>query len=278
MKNNSAVFLLVLITLPSACTVGAPPQPPSLEYDISGSHDLTYEYSSEMTVSISMMGQSMALSQKGNGVYSVELNPLGRGVDAKLSVMELEATISNPMGAPVVLDQNSITGALEFTLDRFGNAALLREPDVDDAAVQMFSGATVAHGFFPGLPGRSVKRGDVWVDTVSFDAGTDSRVHSEMSVLTYAVAGDTVINGRALLVLNTAGTRKSQFDMNMQGMSVTQSSDVRIEGYVLWDYDESVMFESRRSITGEGTVSIPVAPFPLPIRIEANEHTLLQSR
>jgi hypothetical protein len=273
MKKIPATLLMAAVF--GACA-GGPPAPPSLEYSTSGSRDLTYGYSSATTVSISMMGQSMQLSQEGTATYSVGLTSAAQGVDVRLSVADLEASISNPLGAPVTIDEGAINGSLEFSLDRIGNSMLHSEPDVAEEASQMFSGIALAHSFFPGLPGRAVIAGDQWVDTVAYEGETDMGMRSETSVLTYTVRGDTVIAGRPLLVLEMIGTVASEFDVDVQGMSVTQASDLEVEGHVLWDYQASVMFESRRTATGQGSVRIPLAPAPLPIRIESTEHARLQ--
>lgn len=275
MKKSAAALLAALMI--SACG-GAPPAPPSLEYVTSEPRDLTYGYSSETTVSISMMGQSLALSQEGTATYSVGLTPTDLGVDVRLTVAELEARISNPMGAPTMIDEDAIDGSLEFSLDRRGNTTLRSEPDVREEASQMFSGISLAYGFFPRLPGRAVTAGDQWVDTVSYRGETDMGIRSETTVLTYTMTGDTVITGRPLLVVEMEGTTESEFDLNVQGMSVTQSSDLRVKGYVLWDVQASVMFESQRTASGEGSVRVPLAPGPLPIRIESTERARLEDR
>jgi len=275
MKKTPAVILTTVMM--SACG-GGPPAPPSLEYVTSQPRDLTYDYSSETTVSVSMMGQSMELSQEGTATYAVGLTSTGQGVTVRLAVAELDATLSSPIGAPISVDERAIDGTLEFSLDRTGNTTLHSEPQVREEASQLFSGVSLAHGFFPGLPGRAVSPGDQWVDTVSYDGATDTGRRSETTVLTYTVTGDTVIAGRALLVMQMEGTTESEFDINVQGMSVTQSSDLRVEGHVLWDYQGSVMFESRRTASGEGSVRIPLAPGPLPIRIESTERARLQDR
>lgn len=273
MKKIPAALLMAVSF--GACA-GGPPVPPALEYSAPGSRELTYDYSSATTVSISLMGQSMQLSQEGTATYSVGLTSVAQGIDVRLDVADLNASITNPMGAPVIIDEGAIDGSLEFSLDRTGNSMLRSEPNVAQEASQMFSGIALAHGFFPGLPGRAVSTGDQWVDTVSYEGETDMGVRSETSVLTYTVRGDTVIAGRPLLVLDMAGTVASEFDINVQGMSVTQASDLEVEGHVLWDYQASVMFESRRAASGQGSVRIPLAPAPLPIRIESSESARLQ--
>ena len=270
--------VIVLMTATVVACGGAPPAPPSLQYAAPGSQDLTYGYSSETVVSISMMGQSMQLSQEGTATYLIGMTATEGGVDVRLSVHALDATISSPMTAPVQVDESAIDGALEFSLDRIGNTTLRSEPDVDQEASQMFSGISLAHGFFPGLPGRAVEPGDQWVDTVAYEGETDMGMRSETTVLTYTVTGDTVIAGRPLLVVDMAGTVESEFDMDVQGMAVTQASDLEVEGHVLWDYQASVLFESHRTASGEGSVRVPLAPGPLPIRIESTERARLEGR
>ena len=65
----------------------------------------------------------------------------------------LVATLTQPMGAPVQVDEGYVTGPLLFSLDRQGNATVTGQPEVRAEASQMVSGLDLAHGFFPGLPG-----------------------------------------------------------------------------------------------------------------------------
>lgn len=260
----------VLVALVSSACAGGPPVPPSLEYGPAGAGDLTYAYASETSVSVSMMGQSMSLTQEGTATYDVGLTSSAQGMNVRLTVAELDATISNPMGAPLTIDESAIDGALVFSLDRTGNAVVTSEPDVAVEASQMFSGLSLANGFFPGLPGRAVVPGDQWTDTVSYEGNE--------SVFTYTVAGDTVVDGRSLLVIDLDGTTESEFEVDVQGMAVTQSSELSVEGRVLWDYQASIMFEVQRTAEGQGTVRIPMAPGPLPIRVESTERARVQDR
>ena len=103
-------------------------------------------------------------------------------------------------------------------------------------------------------------------------------MRSETTVLTYTAAGDAVVAGRPLLVVDIAGTVESEFDMDVQGMAVTQASDLEVEGHVLWDYQASVQVESHRTASGEGSARMPLAPGPLPIRLESTERAWLEGR
>lgn len=275
MKHFAPVFLSALVL--SACA-GGPPAPPTLEYGTRATGDHTYAHASETTVSVSMMGQSLELNQEGTATFVVGVVEGSRGVDVRLLVTELDATLTAPMGAPVRVDESYVEGALEFSLDRLGNPTLQAEPSVREEASQMISGIALAHGFFPGLPGRAVGPGDSWVDTVTYESDDDMGTRMERSVLTYTVTGDTLVGGRSLLVFDVEGTTESEFDLAVSGMPVTQASNLEVSGQVLWDYQGGIMVESRRTASGTGTVQIPMAPGPVPIRLQASETNRLQPR
>ena len=275
MHKLSASLLLAMSV--AGCATGSV-APPTLSYSAPVAREVTYDYSSTTTLGISLMGQSMQLRQEGSATYSVGFTPTAAGVDVRLSVVELSASISNPLGAPITVDEGAIEGSLEFSLDRVGNAILRTTPVVAEEASQMFSGIALANGFFPGLPGRAVGLGDQWVDTVSYEGETHMGMRSETSILTYTVTGDTVVSGRPLLVFEMSGSVSSEFDMSVQGMSVGQASELEVEGRVLWDHRTSEMVESRRTAVGEGSLRIPLTPAPLPIRIESTEHARLKER
>jgi hypothetical protein len=109
------------------------------------------------------MGQSMEMSQEGTAQFVVSFGSDPSGVQVTMNVDALSATINQPMGAPVRVDEGAVDGSLVFLLDRMGNATPGQMPDVGVEASQMVSGLSLAHTFFPGLPGRAVASGEVSV-------------------------------------------------------------------------------------------------------------------
>jgi len=274
--KNRILSTLVLVAAMGACSSG-PPGPPSLAYGDQGVNTLMYQHGDTTNVSLSVMGQSMDVTQAGVALYGVALSSADGGVGVTISVQELDATISQPMGAPIRIDQGDVDGDLVFTMDRTGTTLNVTErPSVTDEASQMVSGLALSHTFFPGLPGRAASVGESWVDTVAFEGEDGPGVRSETSILTYTVVGDTLVDGRALLNISMEGTALSEQDLEMGGMAIHQESEVAIEGYVLWDFQAGVMFELYRRSTGSGTVALPIMPTPIPMEVVSTQRTRLR--
>jgi len=274
MRHRTSSILALSLSL-AACG-GGRSGAPALAYAVPTSTEVTYVYGDTTVVSLSVMGQSMEMSQRGVADYAVVFEPARDGLAVTLTVTDLEAVIRQPLGAPIRVDRSDVTGDLVFTLDRVGHPTISERPDVSDAASQMVSGLALAHTFFPGLPDRVVRPGDSWVDTVSYEGQDGPGLRSELTIMRYSVTGDTVVAGRSLLTISLEGTTESTTEMELAGMAITQSSEVEVEGYVLWDAQSGLMFESLKHATGSGTVRVPVAPGPLPIQISATQRARLK--
>lgn len=274
MKRTRLSLAAPLLML-TACGGGLP-GPPALAYQSSPVQDARYDYSNETVVSLSVMGQSMEMSQEGTAEFVVSFGSDPSGVQVTMSVDVLSATITQPLGAPVQVDEGSVDGSLVFLLDRMGNATPGQMPSVGVEASQMVSGLSLAHTFFPGLPGRAVAPDDVWVDTVTYNGDDGSGPQSETTILEYTVVGDTVVAGRSLLAIEFSGTAESSSSFDVGGMAISQASELAVEGHVLWDYQAGAMFESYRVGTGSGTVSVPIMPGPVPITVESVQTSRLQ--
>jgi len=275
MNARSFPILLSIWVGATACS-GGPPAPPALEYNRSSVADLHYDVFDTTSVGVSVMGQNMALGQEGSALFSVRLAPAAAGIDVTLTVEQMAVVVNQPLGAPIRLDEGDIQGSLIYSLDRQGNATVEQLPEVRDEASQMISGLALAHGFLPGLPGRALEAGESWVDTVSFEGVDGPGSRSETSVVRYTVVGDTVVDGRSLLSIVLDGSTDTSNDMEISGMTVSQTSELELKGHLLWDLSTGMMIESRRSASGSGTVRVPVAPAPLPIEIRTTRHARLR--
>lgn len=272
-----SAFSLAAVSFLAAACGGSPPSPPALAYGEGPGGNLSYQFADTTEMDVSLMGRSMQLSQHGVATYDVSVVNTSAGVDVVMIVRALDVTLNQPMGAPVHVDQSAVRGALEFSLDRVGGVSLTAKPTVADEASQMVSGLSLAHGFFPRLPGRAALPGDSWVDTVSWSGEEGPGARSERSVLNYTVVGDTVVDGRSLLMISLAGETTVTNELVIAGMSVGQRSDLEVEGHVLWDLRSGTLFEQVRRASGPGQVSVPMAPAPLPIRVRTTQRARVQS-
>jgi hypothetical protein len=247
-----------------------------LAYEAESTSSVVYDYEDHTVVSVSFMGQSMEMSQEGVADYAMTFEPVAEGVLVTLTVEDMDASINQPMGAPIRIDESDVEGALVFALDRRGNPSLMERPVVADGASQMVSALDLAHTLFPGLPGRAVAVGDSWVDTVTYEGEEGPGRRSANAVLHYSALGDTVVSGRSLLMISVEGTSATTADFEAAGMVISQASEVDIEGHVLWDAQAGLMFEHVTRAKGRGNVEVPVAPAPMPIDIESVRAVRLQ--
>lgn len=263
---------VTLVSAVVACAGGAP----ALEYGVPDAGDVRYRYGDTTVVSVSMMGQSMELTQQGVADYAVLFAPAPDGVNVTMTVTDLTGTLIQPMGPPVDIDETQVEGALVFSLDREGNAVVAEQPRVALEASQLVSALALAHGFFPGLPARVVAVGDSWADTVRYDGSEGAGSRSETATLRYTVIGDTTVAGRDLLRIGVEGTRETAAELEVSGMAVSQTSEEEMEGHVLWDVEAGLMVERRSTSSGSGTVSLPISPDPIPIQVQSTRTIRLQ--
>jgi len=273
MKRVTAAAVVLVIA--AGCASG-PPSPPALAYDMPSNADAVYSFGDTTMVEVDALGQRMEIGVQGSAVYDVRFSPATDGVDVRMSVRTLSARVTSPMGSPPGADESDVDGELVFSLDRMGNATITGEPVVSEVASQVASGLVVANGFFPGLPGRTVMPGESWVDTIDYSGSDAAGTRTERSILLYTVRGDSIVGGRAYMAITLSGTSEVSSEMDLGGMKISQSSDIALEGLILWDVQNHQMFEARRSGTGRGTVSVPIAPIPMPIEIETTQRARLQ--
>jgi hypothetical protein len=276
MRARVPPLLLASVLALSACA-GRASGPPALAYRLPDPTRVSYAVGDTALIEIDALGQSLTLEAKSVALYGVSFERAGDGIRATLDIEDLEAEINVPMAGPMRVDESIVSGGLVVMLGRRGDVTIVESPEVEEAASQFFSGPTIAHAFFPGLPGTVVRAGDNWVDTVAYSDAGETGEASQSSVLTYTVIGDTSVDGRSLLEIDFAGTSESRQTMDLQGVGIEQSMRLQVEGRMLWDLQRGLMFESETTSTGTGSVRIAVAPAPLPTRVQTRQRLRLEA-
>lgn len=261
--------LAAALVLPVAACGGG--SPPALAYGLPTPATASYDVFDTATISIQAPGQSLDLRVESSALYDMAFARADDAVTVTLTVADLDATVSVPMAGAIPVDESSVAGELVFTLDPRGAATLVSAPTVDDAVGQLVPAMQIAHSFFPALPGTAVQIGDTWSDTISYEddgsvAGTGRGM--QRSIVDYTAVRDTVIAGAALLRIDFDGTSEIRQTLDMQGMGIEQSTNLQLEGHVLWDMERSRMFERVTRSTGAGTVRVTVMPTELPTRVQ----------
>jgi len=262
-----ALLPAALLVVAPSCAPGSA-VPPALAYELPDPAAATYDVGDTMTVEINALGQSLSLGVDMAAVYGLGFERAqGDAFEVTLAVQDLAAEVSVPMAGPIQLDESIVSGDLVFTVDRRGGVRVTSTPAVSSAGGQLLSPVGIAHALFPALPGTAATAGDGWVDTLSFQDSVSGL--SSHSVLAYTVVGDTVVEGRSLMTIGFTGTSSMSQETSLQGTEVSQTSDLEVEGRLLWDARRGLLFQREATASGTGSVKVAALPAPLPTTIES---------
>ena len=166
---------------------------PALAYGVPAPALMDYLMGDTSRVEIRAADQSFPVDAAASERWRMEFAPAGDGSRITATLVDFSGSLICPLTAPQTIDESALSGPLVFTLDRRGRATIETLPGVTPAAVQLVSGAQIAHTFFPRLPGRAVTTtGESWVDTVAF-TGEESGVRITSSYVTiYTGAADSL--------------------------------------------------------------------------------------
>ena len=171
MRVAAAPLLCALAGALGGCAgPSLPVPPPGLAYRLPSPPTLGYRMADTVRVEIQALGQSFAVEGGARSDWRMEYEPDPRGVRVTATLVDLDARMSNPLGPGQLVDESQVTGPVVFTLGPRGNPDVVSFPRIEARAAQFFTGGTIAQGFFPRLPGRSLVPGEGWVDTVSYSA------------------------------------------------------------------------------------------------------------
>lgn len=273
MTFRSVAPALVLVL--GACAGGGPPAPPGLSVGVPSPADVTYITGDTLQVDMDAGGQPMQARITSAATLGTAFRREGDGVQMTLQVRDYRAQQANPMGTASA-DGSGISGPMVVTFDRRGVATVVSLPEVSGQAVDFFQPLELAHGLLPRLPGRAVGMGETWTDTIRFEGAQGPGSVSTSAVMTYTVAGDTMVDGRSLLRVGVEGTSRSDASGSTMGMDFTQAISGSLTGWFLWDLNRSLLVESFTEADARGTMNVAAAPFPLPMRVRARGWVRLQ--
>jgi hypothetical protein len=273
MRARSTLTVASLTVL-AACG-GGTASPAGLAYALPTPTSVTYVRGDTVNMDIDAGGQAMQARAAGRATMDAAFSRAAGGVQVSLTLTDLDGRVSTPMSS-MSADESGVEGPLVFTLDRSGSVTVTSVPELTDDASQIFQPLEWAHGFFPRLSGGAAGVGDQWTDTVTFEGAQGPGQVKSVTVLTYTVAGDTVVGGRSLLKLDVAGTSEVTTSGVITGMDYSQTVKGASEGWVLFDMGRSLMVERYSDGDLRGSMDVSAAPFPLGIRLRTRSWVKLQ--
>ena len=276
MRSRAAVPAIAAVaTVSLAACGGGPSGPPGLAYGLPNPTTVTYVMADTSRMDIDAGGQAMQATMASAVTLGATFARAAEGVQVTFDVKDLAATVGNPMGSQTA-DESGITGPLVVSFDRRGVATVVSEPQLTETASQFFQPLSVAHGIFPRLPGRAAGLGESWTDTIRYEGTQGPGSVKALAVITYTVAGDSVVDGRSLVKITMKGTSESSAAGVITGMDFSQAVTGSLDGWALWDQQRSLMVESYADADGRGTMEVSAAPMPLGLRVKTQSRVKLQ--
>lgn len=273
MRFRTAALTLVTVSL-GACGGGGPAAPPELAFGLPTPTTVRYVTGDTSTMDIDAGGQAMQAFVAASATLATSFARADDGIRVTVTAEDLSGTINSPAGAASA-DEGAVQGTLVFDLDRRGAASVTSQPTVTETAAQFFQPLTLAHGLFPRLPGGAPAMGSSWTDTIRMEGPQGPGNLSSVAVMTYTLAGDTVVNGRSVVRIDMEGTTEASAKGVTTGMDFTQSIKGTAKGWYLWDMQRRLMVESYAEADGRGTMEVAAAPFPLGIRVRSQSRVRL---
>jgi len=262
----SAAFLV--LPLMAACAGGpggGSGGPAALAFQVPQQTTAAWVQADTAVISVDAGGQMIDIQALSRAVVDMSFAPAEAGVQVTATWRELEATVSNPMGPAERMDIDDVEGSLVFTLDRRGAATMVSAPTLKGNAANMMASSETVHGFFPRLPGTPPTAGMTWTDTIAFEADEAAGPIVARTIMTYTVAGDTVVAGRTLLKVDMAGDASHTQEGVTSGMSFVQDMAGTLRGYFLWDMGAGMLHSQVTFSELTGTMDVDAVPFPLDV-------------
>ena len=232
---------------------GADPEPAS------------YEIADTMVLEVnSPLGSMQVISGAAVGMGLTFAADPG-GVRVTGTVDRLAASLTNPMGPTETAGLDNVSGTLDVLMDSRGVVEVTAFPEVSGALAPMSSFPVLPYLLFPRLAEGVVLPGATWTDSVT--AAHEGEVTlASTTVSTYTLAGDTVVNGRALLHITVAAETEIDLEGEQQGTTISQALTGSANGLVLWDPERGMVAYARFERDLEGDMTMPGVP-PIPVGI-----------
>lgn len=248
---------------------GGPSPTGPLAYAVPSPPNATYQLVDSMVTSTGMAGMNISFGVHSVITLGLEFAQDQEGVRVTGTIEELDVSAENEMIGNTSLDESVISGSYELLLSRKGEQEIISSPEF--AGMPEMSGigpgmsltdvSSIATEILPRLPNQVVRAGDTWVDTLAQEVDADGMESATTTVVTYTLAGDTVVDGHAMLHITADSETTGEISMEMMGMTMTQSLGFTTTGLVLWDIERGLVAYAESHRSGSWPVEMP-SPMP----------------
>jgi len=226
---------------------------------------LRVAYTTADTVNTSMQPMGMTMDMRINSVVEFEFLA-GDSLVVKAMLKEFGGSADTPMGPqPVPAPPSNTVATLRITpqgpnpndspggMDQFSNPA----PEV------LVKARAIAA--LPYVPGRSVRMGETWADTLQVDQTSDGTTIKGRVIVNGTYRADTTVAGKRLNIIDFTTVSELESSGMMQGQQIDQEIRTEATTRMLWDSARHVAV----SMDMNGTMKADAAIAGMTINVDA---------
>ncbi len=258
-----AAVAAVLLALGGCAGAGDPAQPPGLAYGEPDPNPATYTFSDTASFEIQAPGYGvMEVETAHRGTAELRFQESAGGYDVDVRFPELEGSFRSAGQGEERVTAADIEGAVGVEVSFRGAVAVVDTPAVSEAFREVVGVEALVRPLFVRLPGHAVSAGARWVDTVVTREEAAGTASTGTSVIVSTLLGDTLVDGRRLLRIDTRTETALEVVGTSGGTEIEQQLSGTVEGRVLWDPEARLLYA--RSESGEltGTLVLPGTGVP----------------
>jgi hypothetical protein len=251
-----------------------------LEYRLPQDQALKYQFSSDMTQDMEVMGQTMQNIINLDMLFSAKSKGMeGNNYLLLMTIDSAKTDVQGPQGN-IAPDMNSVFGkSFDMILSPLGKELKMSGADTITYSLGQAGERTLSSNFqtiFPDLPGKPVKIGDTWTtnDTINIkEGGMDMRM-TFVSVNT--LQGFETVNGQECAKITAKSTGKLGGEGEQMGSNLYFDGDIQSKDVWYFAYKEGIFVKSISDGITEGNVAVTGAQkMTIPMTMETKFETKL---
>lgn len=254
------------------------PEPDALAYGLPTASPAFYILADTamFTVDSGAMGR-MSVSAAYRGTVEVDIGAGRDALEARVRFHRLDGMFEAQAQRPQRVDEADVDGEFLLTVDAQGRTETVAEPRLSQRLLDVTSADAMVRPLFVRLPGRPATPGETWVDTiVSLEHRSDGRSQVR-TVMTTTLIGDTIVDGRALILLRTRADNQLEVEGRSGGVLVRQLLTGTTDGTVLWDPHFRMIVQRSEDGSLTGSLEMPGAgAVAVPLTARVRRHVRLE--
>jgi hypothetical protein len=194
------------------------------------------------------------------------------GLETTIRIVSLGGSMTNSaMGGGPSATQADVEGVAVVNVSPRGVPSIVSLPKMSPAVQQIGINTGFFRRLFVRLPQGGVTAGSSWVDTITVQDENEGTKVVVTDVVTTTFVRDTVVNGRAVALLNTNVHRDLSVAGTTQGVQIAQKLTGTAMGQVLWDTKNHLLIERTETSQLTGTFDLPaMGQTGMPVAMKSN--------